>query len=465
MEKQAVAKKKREIPNSLVIIVIVMLLAAILTYIIPAGEYTRTVNEAGQTVVDPDSFHYVESTPVNPFLVLSYVFKGLDSAKSIIWVLLCSGGGLGLVLSTGLFQGLAATISKKAVGKEWMIIGIVSAAFCVLCVPINLNVFIPLAPLGLLIASSMGMDAIVGVSMFLLGGAVGFSCGAMNISNTGTAQEVAELATFSGMGYRLICMIPFYIATVIYIIRYAYKVKANPEKSYMYGADMSGVVTFDPAKAPKLEKKHILPGIITAAGLVYMIYRGIKGDLSNQMVATIFMYMGLLVGLSYRMSPNEICKEFMNGVKSMCGTAMMIGFAYVISVILTKGQVLDTIVNFLAGILIYVPKLIQAPLMFYAHIIINLFITSGSGQAATTMPIFVPVADLVGMTRQTAVLAFNFGDGFCNFILPHAAATMGFVGALGIPFGKWFKYAIKLFAIWVVIGSILLMIATVMNYS
>ena len=183
------------------------------------------------------------------------------------------------------------------------------------------------------------------------------------------------------------------------------------------------------------------------------------------MVATIFMYMGLLVGLSYRMSPNEICKEFMNGVKSMCGTAMMIGFAYVISVILTKGQVLDTIVNFLAGILIYVPKLIQAPLMFSAHIIINLFITSGSGQAATTMPIFVPVADLVGMTRQTAVLAFNFGAGFCNFILPLAAATMGFVGALGIPFGKWFKYAIKLFAIWVVIGSILLMIATVMNYS
>ena len=115
--------------------------------------------------------------------------------------------------------------------------------------------------------------------------------------------------------------------------------------------------------------------------------------MSNQMVATIFMYMGLLVGLSYRMSPNEICKEFMNGVKSMCGTAMMIGFAYVISVILTKGQVLDTIVNFLAGILIYVPKLIQAPLMFYAHIIINLFITSGSGQAATTMPIFVPVAE------------------------------------------------------------------------
>lgn len=196
-----------------------------------------------------------------------------------------------------------------------------------------------------------------------------------------------------------------------------------------------------------------------------MIYKGVEGKLTNPLTASIFMYMGLLVGISYHMSPNEICKEFMKGVKGMCGTAMMIGFAYVISVILNQGQILDTIVNFLAGVLIHVPKLIQAPLMFYAHIIINLFITSGSGQAATTMPIFVPVADLVGMTRQTAVLAFNFGDGFCNFILPHAAATMGFVGALGIPFGKWFKYAIKLFAIWVVIGSILLMIATGMNYS
>lgn len=465
MEKEAIAKKKREIPDSLVIIIIVMLLAAVLTYIIPSGEYTRTVNEAGQTVVDPDSFHYLESTPVNPLTVLNFVYKGLDNARGIIWVLLCSGGGLGLVLSTGLFQGVAATMSKKAKGKEWMVIGLVSAVFCVLCIPINLNAFIPLAPLGLLIATSMGMDAIVGVSMILLGGAIGFSCGAMNVSNTGTAQQVAELATFSGMGYRLICMIPFYIVTVAYIIRYAYKVKANPQKSYMYGVDMSGVVTFDPDKAPKLEKKHILPGIITLVGLLFMIYKGVEGKLTNPLTASIFMYMGLLVGISYHMSPNEICKEFMKGVKGMCGTAMMIGFAYVISVILNQGQILDTIVNFLAGVLIHVPKLIQAPLMFYAHIIINLFITSGSGQAATTMPIFVPVADLVGMTRQTAVLAFNFGDGFCNFILPHAAATMGFVGALGIPFGKWFKYAIKLFAIWVVIGSILLMIATGMNYS
>ena len=465
MNKESACKGKFAIPDSLVIIVAVMLFAAVLTYLIPAGEYIRTTNEAGQTVVDPGSFRYLEPSPVNPLFVLNYIVDGLNNARNIIWVLLCSGGGLGIVLSTGLFQGLASTMSQKASGKEWVVISLVSALFAVLCVPVNLNTFIPLAPLGLLIATSMGMDAIVGVSIILLGGAVGFSCGAMNLSNTGTAQQVAELTVFSGMGYRLICMIPFYAATVLYIIRYAYKVKADPAKSYMYGVDTSNVVQFDLAKAPRLEKKHILPGVITGACLLFMILKGIKGELTNPLAASIFMYMGLLTGISFRMNPNEICRTFMKGVKSMCSTAMMIGFAYVISLILTQGNILDTIVHFLAGLLVQVPKMAQAPLMFFAHIVINLFVTSGSGQAATTMPIFVPVADLVGMSRQTAVLAFNFGDGFCNFILPHAAATMGFVGALGIPFGKWFRYAIRLFAIWCAIGSILLMAATAMNYT
>lgn len=202
-----------------------------------------------------------------------------------------------------------------------------------------------------------------------------------------------------------------------------------------------------------------------AVGLVYMIYIASQGKLTNPAMSSIFLYMGLLVGIAYRMTPNEICREFMKGAKSMCSTSMMIGFAYVISVILTNGNILDTIVNGLSNMLMHVPTLLQAPAMYISHVIINLFVTSGSGQAATTMPIFVPVADLIGMSRQTAVLAFNFGDGFCNFILPHAAATMGFVGALGIPFSKWFKYAIKLFIIWSIIGCALLMLATVIGYA
>ena len=149
----------------------------------------------------------------------------------------------------------------------------------------------------------------------------------------------------------------------------------------------------------------------------------------------------------------------------MATTGVLIGFAYAISGILTAGNVMDTVVNGLAGLLGIFPRILQAPAMLVMHVIINFFVTSGSGQAAITMPIFIPVADLVGMTRQTAVLAFNFGDGFCNFILPHAAATMGFVGFANIPFTKWFKYAVKLFAIWMVVAAVLLMIATAIHYS
>ena len=196
-----------------------------------------------------------------------------------------------------------------------------------------------------------------------------------------------------------------------------------------------------------------------------LIVMAIQGKMTNASAATLFMYMGLLGGLVYGLKPNEMCKVYINGMKSMAPTAGMIGFAYGITIILTKGQIMDTIVHSLAGVLNYVPGILQAPAMFLMHIVINLFITSGSGQAAASMPIMVPVADLVGMNRQIAVLAFNFGDGFCNNILPHAAATMGFVGAAGIPFGRWFQYIVKLFALWVAVGIIMLMIATAIGYA
>lgn len=456
-------KRTFEVPHSLAIIFLAMVLASILTYIIPGGSFERVVNEAGKTVVVPGSFHYIEKTPVNLFSILDYVFDGLKSAGEIIFALLCSGGGLGIVLSTGMFQGAACTLSRKAKGREWVVITFLMAVFAVLCIPINLNYFIPFASLGIVIALAMGYDAIVGISIIMLGGAVGFSCGAMNLPNTGTAQGIAELPTFSGMGYRLFCMVPFFIVTVIYVLHYAGRIKKDPSKSYTYGIKLE----IDHASAdqlPEFERKHIPVAVVVCLSIGYMIWTAIFSSLSFKSSAAIFLYMGLLSGIVYRMPVNDICRQFIGGVKGMASTGILLGFAYAISGILSKGNVMDTVVNMLANALNYFPKMFQAPAMFLMHIIINLFVTSGSGQAAVTMPVFIPVADLVGMSRQTAVLAFNFGDGFCNFILPHAAATMGFVGLANIPFTKWFLYAVKLFLIWIVIGIILLMAATMTGY-
>ena len=285
----------------------------------------------------------------------------------------------------------------------------------------------------------------------------------MNLSNTGTAQQLAELDIFSGMAYRLFCMVPFLIVTILYVVWYAKKVKNDPTKSYVYGIKLDN--NLDISNIPEFTKAHILPAVATVAGIGYIIYVAIFGSLTNQASTAIFIYMGFIVGIVARMPVNKICRSFVNGAKGMCSTAMLLGFAYAISAILNAGNVMDTVVYALASVLSVVPNILQAPAMFFMHIIVNLFVTSGSGQAAITMPIFIPVADLVGMTRQTAVLAFNFGDGFCNFILPHAAATMGFVGAAGIPFSRWFKFAVKLFAIWCVIGSLLLIVATMIGYA
>lgn len=456
-------KKKLSVPPSLVIIFLVMVVAAILTWIVPAGEYARFTNDAGQTVVDPNSFTYVAKNPVNPLAVLKYVFNGMNNARGIIFSLMLCGGGLGIVLGTGMFQAAAVALGQKVKGKETVVIALIMGIFAILCVPINLNTFIPLAPLGLVTAAALGFDAIVGVSLIMLGGAVGFSCGAMNLSNTGTAQSIAELPLFSGMAYRLVCMIPFYLVAVWYVSRYAKRIREKPESSYVYGVDLG--TDYDLSKMPKWEKKHVPVAVIVVALLGYLIYMAIEGKMSNETSSTLFLYMGVLSGLASRMSLEDINKSFMNGMKGMATTATLIGFAYAISLILQDGKIMDTIVHALAGMLNFFPRVFQAPAMFIMNILVNFLITSGSGQAATVMPIFVPVADLVGLSRQTAVLAFNFGDGFCNNILPHAAATMGFVGAAGIPFGKWFSYMIKLFLCWIVVGIVMLMIATVIGYA
>lgn len=456
-------KQKFKVPHSLAIIVIVMLVAAILTYVIPSGAFDRVKDEGGRTVVVAGSYHAVDKTPVNPLRILEYVFPGLQSAGQIIFALLCAGGGLGIVLATGMFQGAACTLSKKAKGKEWIVVAALMIVFALLCIPINLNYFIPFAPLGIIVAMAMGYDAIVGISIIMLGGAVGFSCGAMNLPNTGTAQAIAELPVFSGMGYRLFCMVPFIIVTIIFVVRYGEKVRKDPTKSLVYGTKLD-FGTFDPDDMPTFEKRHIPVAIVVLAGILYMVYVAIFSSLSFASSAAIFLYMGILSGIVYRMPIDEMCKKFCDGVKGMATTGILLGFAYAISGILSAGGVMDTVVNAMANALNIFPAIIQAPVMFFMHVIINFFVTSGSGQAAVTMPIFIPVADLVGMSRQTAVLAFNFGDGFCNFILPHAAATMGFVGCANIPFTKWFKYAIKLFGIWCAVGSVLLIVASQMGY-
>ena len=214
-----------------------------------------------------------------------------------------------------------------------------------------------------------------------------------------------------------------------------------------------------------IDLRKILIILTLVASLVAIVYGSVQMGWDMPETAAIFIGMAIVVGVIAGFDGNTISKNFLEGCKKMLSAAIIIGLAQAISGIMTDGKIIDTVVHTLAGGLNVVPAVLQAPAMLIANTIINVFLTSGSGQAAAVMPIITPLADLIGMTRQTAILAFNFGDGFCNYILPTSTALMGIISASNIPYDRWMKFMWKMFLIWLAVGAVLLMIAQAMKFG
>ena len=273
--------------------------------------------------------------------------------------------------------------------------------------------------------------------------------------------QIAGLPLYSGVGYRFICFAVFYVITNIYLIRYALKIQKHPELSPMYELDKTSEFrdAADLDSFGKLDARKILIMLVFFASLILIVYGGIKLDWDMSETASVFLALAVIEGVLGGFGPSAISKEFLEGCKKMLGAAFIIGMAQAISSIMNAGHITDTVVHALANGLNFVPTILLGPAMLLANTIINVFLTSGSGQAAAVIPILAPLADLVGVTRQTAILSFNFGDGFCNYVLPTSTALMGIISAVNIPYDRWMKFMWKLFLIWLAVGSVLLMIA------
>ncbi|WP_338951501.1 YfcC family protein [Fusobacterium nucleatum] len=460
-------KKKFVFPNTYVIIIMMMIVAVLLTWIIPSGEFERVKDEVSkQSIIIPGTFKYIENNPISLFKIPVYIMKGLAKASDIVFLVIIVGGAFNIIIETGMFQSFAGRLTKVFSNKEVLIIPAFSTIFALACTTMGVNTFIGFAPIAVIIARSIGYDAIVGVSMVALGGAIGFSTGTFNPFTTGVAQSLAGLPIFSGLGYRFICLVAFLIVTNIYIIWYAKKVKANPESSVVYEMEQENkkIEVFE-KQHDKIEGKHYLVLLIVIACFVLLVYGSQNWKWKLQENAAMFIWMGVLSGFAYGFGPSKIAEEFTKGARKLVYGALMIGMANGISLILADGKILDTTVQYLGGLLVALPSYLQAAGMFLMQLLINGLITSGSGQAAATMPIMLPVADIIGMTKQTAVLAFNFGDGLSNYILPTSSALMGFIAMVGISYSNWMKFMWRLFLIWIVVGAVLVIIANSINYG
>ncbi len=456
------AKKAFKMPHTLVIIFVIILAAVVLTWLIPSGEYVRVENAAtGKKLIDPSSFHLVESTPVTPWAIMDYVVTGFSKSIDLILVILFAGGAFHMVTESGALQASVAKVARRFSSRLYIFIPILTLVFTAIGTSQGVNLFIPFVPITLMLSYALGLDSIVGVGIILLGGAIGFSTGTLQINTTLVAQEIAGLQPYSGIGYRFVCLVVFYVITNAYLIRYAMKIQKDPQLSPMYELDqqneMKNNADLDSFGTMTWRRWAILAVVVGALGLI--VYGGLNLDWEMANFAAMFLWLTVIVGLLDKKGPSAIAKGLVVGCKTMLGAALIIGLARAIAAVLSAGGIIDTIVYAMAGVLNVVPSFLQAPVMFLLNIVINCFITSGSGQAAVVMPLFLPVADLVGMTRQTAILAFNFGDGFCNYVLPTSTALMGLIGAANVPYDKWMKFMWKLFLIWCVTGCILVSIA------
>lgn len=460
-------KKKFVFPNTYVIIILMMIIAVLLTWIIPSGEFERVKDEVSkQSIIIPGTFKYIENNPISLFKIPVYIMKGLAKASDIVFLVIIVGGAFNIIIETGMFQSFAGRLTKVFSNKEVLIIPAFSTIFALACTTMGVNTFIGFAPIAVIIARSIGYDAIVGVSMVALGGAIGFSTGTFNPFTTGVAQSLAGLPIFSGLGYRFVCLVVFLVVTNIYIIWYAKKIKANPEASVVYEMEQENKkIEVSEKQHDKIEGRHYLVLLIVIACFVLLVYGSQNWKWKLQENAAMFIWMGVLSGFAYGFGPSKIAEEFTKGAKKLVYGALMIGMANGISLILTDGKILDTTVQYLGGLLVTLPSYLQAAGMFLMQLLINGLITSGSGQAAATMPIMLPVADIIGITKQTTVLAFNFGDGLSNYILPTSSALMGFIAMVGISYSNWMKFMWRLFLIWIVVGAILVIVANSINYG
>jgi uncharacterized ion transporter superfamily protein YfcC len=313
-------------------------------------------------------------------------------------------------------------------------------------------IFVPLA-------LTLGYDTITGVAIPFVAAGAGFAGAFLNPFTVGIAQNIAGLPLFSGMIYRFIVWLITTTVAISFVMFYAKKIKKNPEKSVTYKKDIEKKKNIDLSKVHKfdgLSVRHKVVLFVFLAGLAVLIFGVLNYGWFIEELAAVFLITGIAVGIAGKLSAGEITDSFIKGAKDLIGTALIIGLARGILILSRNGKIIDTILFEMSAPISSLNPVISSQAMFMVQTFINFFVPSGSGQAVLTMPIMSPLSDLVGVSRQTAVLAFQMGDGFSNMIIPTSAVTIGVLTLADVPWEKWAKWILPLEVIFLLLGLLLL---------
>lgn len=463
---------KLKVPNTYLLIFWLLVFIALLTWIIPGGEYERTVIN-GREVVVPGSFKFTQSHPQGLFDLFMAPIKGFKEAALIIGFILFVGGSFNILTSTGAIDSLIKRLlvlhhRSKLMRLAFIPLLVFLFSFGGATFGMNEEI-IPFVFILVPISLSLGYDSIVGVAIPLIGAHIGFASAYFNPFNVGIAQGIAGLPLFSGLSYRIICWLISTIIAILFISFYARKVLNKPTISPVYDLDKERKVKEDfkdleANQSQSLRIRHKLVLIVFALSLIALVVGVIKFKWFIEEISALFVIMGLLAGLVGGMKPDEIIKSFINGAKDLVGTAIIVALARATLVLSREGKIIDTILYGLTPFVGSSSPIFSAQKMFIVQSIINFFVHSGSGQAALTMPIMAPLADLTGVSRQTAILAFQLGE-YTNIIIPTSAVTMGALTMAKVPWERWARWVLPLMIVLFILGFILLIPPFLINYQ
>jgi len=455
--------KRLAMPHTLVVVMVLVILVLAMSWVIPSGEYQRVkveTSEGVRNVTVAGTFHEVPKVRLGPQMVLESPIKGFLDGALLICFLLMIGGSFAIFQETGAVEfgirRLVDTIARRSYLEGFLIPALMVVFSLAGSIFGMSEEVIPFVIIFIPLARRLGYDSIVGVAIPFLGAAAGFAAAFFNPFTVGIAQSIAGIPLYSGLGYRLVTWVIGTAVMIGYVMWYARRVRRNPEISLVRDIDLEREA-LAPAEAETAgwDVRHIATLTLFVAAMVLLVVGVLKWKWYIDQIAVLFLGMGIVLGFAGGLGPSRIARTFVTGAKDMVGVVFIVACARALLVIAQEARILDTMLYGASSTLSTLPRGVIAQVMFLIQCVINFFIHSGTAQAALTMPIMSPLADLVGITRQTAVYAYQLCE-FINPILPTSAVTMGVLGAGKIPWERWARWFLPLMVILVILSFLLL---------
>lgn len=430
--------RRRAFPDSLILLFGLIVAAQLATYVLPAGEFDRN----GQQVV-PGTYRHVDADPLPIATFLTAIPEGLAAAQDIIFFVFIVGGVIAVVRATGAIDALIAAALRYWGGRPAILIAGMMTLFALGSSTIGMaEEYLPFVPILVAMCLAMRMDAVVAVGIIYVGAGVGYACAAINPFTVQIAQRIAGIELGSGQSLRWGLLLVCVAVGVDHLLRYVRRIQQDPQSSLVADVmDRSGLQAPEDTELTS-RRAGVIAAFVAAIGV--FVYGVGAWEWYLTELAAVFIALAIVVAVVGGLGPNRVAVEFSRGAAELTKTALLIGFARTIQVVLTGGRVLDTVIHALAQPLQGLPGAVSATAMLAVQTVCNFFIPSGSGQAYVTMPIMAPLADLTNVSRQTAVLAYQFGDGFTNMLVPTNAVLMGILALAKIPYQRWVRFVVPL---------------------